>query len=100
MANWKTLPPQGNHVTRPQQGYLQTWGCTISSPNSYTTSRKAYWGAEHGFIDVPVMEIEDVGGKSIHGPVFFDTYDTTIVVPPYCTVKLSDNGNLLLDIEG
>ena len=29
VANWKTLPPQGNHVTRPQQGYLQTWGCTI-----------------------------------------------------------------------
>jgi len=68
--------------------------------NNKSKSRKAYFGPEYGIIDVPVIEISEIGHALVDGPVFFDTYDTTIVVPPYCNVKMANNGNLLIDIAG
>ena len=61
--------------------------------------RKAYWGKEHGFIDTPVLELEQVGQSPLAGPVLVDCYDTTIVIPPDCTIATGDWGNILINIK-
>jgi N-methylhydantoinase A/oxoprolinase/acetone carboxylase beta subunit len=60
--------------------------------------RKAYWGSEIGFLQVPVIEITDVGERPLEGPVFIDTYDTTIVVPPGARISSGLGGSLIIDI--
>jgi N-methylhydantoinase A len=62
------------------------------------SSRKAHFGPEHGSVEVPVLELGSIGRDLIEGPTFFDTYDTTIVVPPHCTAQMADNGNLIITI--
>lgn len=61
--------------------------------------RKAYWGKEHDFIDTPVLALEQVGQSPIEGPVLVDCYDTTIVIPPDCTIATGDWGNILINIK-
>ena len=46
-------------------------------------SRRAYWGPEVGQVDTPVYRRETLGsGVEIPGPLFCDSTDTVIVVPP------------------
>ena len=61
-------------------------------------SRKAFFGAEHGMMDVPVMAFENISGQGMQGPVLIDTYDSTIVVPTDCRVRTSQ-GNLVITLE-
>ena len=61
--------------------------------------RKAYWGKEYGFIDTPVLELEQLKQDPIEGPILVDCYDTTIVIPPDATITTGDWGNLIIDIK-
>ena len=61
--------------------------------------RKAYFG-NNGFINVPVLEDIKSVGNNMNGPFLIDTYDTTIVVPPYCKATLCEWGILSVDILG
>jgi N-methylhydantoinase A len=60
--------------------------------------RKAYFGKEDGLLEVPVLAMEEIGPTPTEGPVLIDTYDTTIVIPPRCTVRSSSGGSLVIDI--
>ena len=62
------------------------------------SSRKAYWGKEYGTVETPVLELSQVGRKPAQGPVLVDCYDTTIVVPPDCTLAAGDWGNVVINI--
>jgi len=66
---------------------------------SGTKTRKAYFGKELGFIDVRVLTPDMLGEQAIDGPVFIDTYDTTVVVPPNCDISLSVGGSMLINIK-
>jgi N-methylhydantoinase A len=61
--------------------------------------RKAYWGKELGFVDTPVLTLEQVPQSPVEGPVLVDCYDTTIVIPPKANIALGDWGNILINIK-
>lgn len=67
--------------------------------NQTQSSRIAYFGPEQGTFEVPVRDLTSIGADPTTGPIFFDTYDTTIVVPPGCTAQMAENGNLIITIE-
>jgi N-methylhydantoinase A len=67
-------------------------------PPGAPCSRSAYFGPETGFVDTPVVEDVLPGGPPLPGPVLIDRYDTTIVVPPGCTVTAAEGGALVIDI--
>ena len=62
-------------------------------------TRKAYWGKKHGIIDTTVLKPEQIGPNPRKGPILVDCYDTTIVVPPGCTIAMGDWGNAIINIE-
>ena len=62
-------------------------------------TRKAYWGKMFGAMETPVLTLEQVGKKPRKGPVLVDCYDTTIVVPPGCSLTMGEWGNIIISIE-
>lgn len=62
-------------------------------------ARKAYWGPSYGFIDTPVLALEQVGQCPVAGPILVDCYDTTIVIPPSCTIVTGDWGNIEINVN-
>jgi len=59
--------------------------------------RKAYWGKSYGWLDTPVLQ--QVGQSPREGPILVDFYDTTIVVPPGCTIAVGNWGNVIINIK-
>lgn len=76
-------------------------GVTGSTYNKRRTqsSRKAYWGKKYGLMDTTVLELGQIGSSPQWGPILVDCYDTTIVVPPSCTVEVGSWGNVVINIE-
>ncbi len=60
--------------------------------------RPVYFGPQYGQLDTPVLSRGDAAG-GVQGPVIFEEYDTTIVVPPQCTARLDSAGNVLIDLH-
>ena len=62
--------------------------------------RSAYFGSEHGSVATPVI---GRGGLTItpqQGPLIIEEYDATTVVPPSCTARLDDAGNIVIEVHG
>ncbi len=62
--------------------------------------RSAYFGADHGSVATPVI---GRGGLTIapqDGPLIIEEYDATTVVPPNCTARLDDAGNIVIEVHG
>jgi N-methylhydantoinase A/oxoprolinase/acetone carboxylase beta subunit/N-methylhydantoinase B/oxoprolinase/acetone carboxylase alpha subunit len=59
-------------------------------------SRKADFGPAHGTVETPVLSRDDVPADGMDGPVLFDEYDTTVVVPPRWRVERHPDGALVL----
>jgi N-methylhydantoinase A len=62
-------------------------------------NRKAHWGKKYGTIDTPVLSLDQIGPRPRQGPILVDCYDTTIVVPPCCTIAKGNWGNVIINIE-
>jgi N-methylhydantoinase A len=61
------------------------------------TSRKAYFGERHGWLDTRVISRADLeGGAS--GPLIVEEYDTTAVVPPGAAAELDALGNIIITL--
>jgi N-methylhydantoinase A len=60
-------------------------------------TRTAYFGPEHGSLDVPVVTRASLLDAPREGPLIVEEYDSTCVVPPGCRVTLDSLGNI--DIE-
>jgi len=61
--------------------------------------REAYLGRHHGIRAVPVMDrFELAGGEARCGPLLIDEYDATTLVPPGCSARLDDVGNIVIRI--
>lgn len=61
-------------------------------------ARRAYFGPEHGWVEVPVILRGDLGRAGRRGPLIVEEYDTTIVVPPGAAAVLDEAGNIHIDL--
>jgi len=59
--------------------------------------RLAYFGAEHGLVQTPVIGRLDLASPRL-GPLIVDEYDSTTVVPPGCTAELDKERNILINV--
>jgi N-methylhydantoinase A len=61
-------------------------------------TRKAYFSPQAGLVDAPVVDESEVGRVPLSGPLLIDRYDTTIVVPPGCSIQAADGGTLIITV--
>ncbi|MGD9845723.1 MAG: hydantoinase/oxoprolinase family protein [Variibacter sp.] len=62
------------------------------------SSRKAYFGDEHGWQDTPILQRADLSTPR-SGPIIVEEYDTTCVVPPGARALLDDGGNIVIELR-
>ena len=62
-------------------------------------ARPAYFGAEHGWLDTPVLARADLGSGR-DGPLIVEEYDATCVVPPGARAERDAAGNIVIELEG
>jgi N-methylhydantoinase A len=67
-------------------------------PRGPRAGRRAYFGPERGWRDVPVVDRGEVMHRRA-GPCIIEEYDATCVVPPGAQVGVDEHGNLILDLE-
>jgi N-methylhydantoinase A len=60
-------------------------------------SRKAYFGADHGWLETPVLARADLATRRA-GPLIVEEYDSTCVVPPGAHAERDANGNIVIDL--
>ena len=86
-----TVAPQGpsalSGVDRP-----------ASAPTG-AASRPAYFGAEHGSIETPVLDREALGSAPRPGPLIIEEYEGTTIVPPGTTAHRDAAGNIIIDLR-
>jgi len=70
-----------------------------SGTKKAVTTRKAFFGAKGNVLDVPVAAMDEITAKGMPGPVFIDTYDSTIVVPPASHIRRSASGNMVITLD-
>lgn len=63
------------------------------------TGSRAYFGQEHGFVDVDVLTRNDLGTVPKSGPLLLNEPDTTIVVLPAWSARVDEHGNIILERE-
>ena len=63
-------------------------------------TRRAYFGPEHGSLDVPVISRAALlDSPPREGPLIVEEYDATCVVPPGCQVTLDSLGNIDIALD-
>ncbi len=67
-------------------------------PRAESRNRRCYFGAETGWLDVPVLSREVLGSESQSGPLIVEEYDTTILVPPDYTAYRDEWGNVVVEM--
>jgi N-methylhydantoinase A len=66
-----------------------------------TTTRKVFWPFDMAYADWEVYDRSGLtSGTTLKGPVIVESADTTIVVPPKCTVQVDDTAGLIIQIAG
>ena len=70
----------------------------LQPPTSQTLpqNRRCYFGKETGWLEVPVFSREGLGSEGESGPFIVEEYDTTILVPPRCTARRDEWGNIVI----
>ncbi|MFB3091793.1 MAG: hydantoinase/oxoprolinase family protein [Dehalococcoidia bacterium] len=81
------------------QADLTAIGAALYGAGGQSNSRKAYFGKERGLLDVPIISRGDLDLQPSQGPAIVEEYDTTIVVPPGCTVSRDTAWNVILQWE-
>jgi N-methylhydantoinase A len=62
------------------------------------SSRPAYFGAEKGWMDTPVLARAALATPR-HGPCIVEEYDATCLVPPGATASLDAFGNIVIELQ-
>lgn len=70
----------------------------IHASGNGNKTRRAYFGASIGVVDVPVVS-RGALSERVQGPLLVDEYDSTTVVPPLATVQRDDLGNIVMEFE-
>jgi len=63
-----------------------------------TAPRRAYFGPQCGWLETPVCSRQELTRTPTAGPLLIVEYDTTVVVPPDCSARLDDSGNIVIDV--
>ena len=63
-------------------------------------TRAAFFGADHGRVEVDVIGRAGLGAEPRSGPLIVEEYDATCVVPPGWSAALDADGNIVLHREG
>ena len=61
-------------------------------------SRAAYFGSRYGLIQTPLVGRTDLADPK-QGPLLIDEYDSTTVIPPGCTARLDEHGNVVIHVS-
>ncbi len=69
-----------------------------TASSSKAGKRRAYFGPEHGWIEVPVLAREDLADPWI-GPCIVEEYDATCIVPVGTRAALDAYGNIVIDLK-
>jgi N-methylhydantoinase A len=77
---------------------LPTRPALNSAAKQPPSSRKAYFGDEHGWQDTPVLQRADLSSPRT-GPLIVEEYDATCVVPPGARALLDDGGNIVIELR-
>ncbi|KOS57623.1 hypothetical protein Z051_03680 [Rhodococcus rhodochrous KG-21] len=74
---------------------------STSAPEHRRTGARsrAYFGPEHGFLDVAMMTRNDLGTDPVNGPLLLNEPDTTVVVLPAWSARVDEHGNIVLERE-
>ena len=62
-------------------------------------NRRCYFGAETGWVEVPVLTRNTLDSESQRGPLIVEEYDTTILVPTDCTASQDEWGNVIIELR-
>ena len=74
-------------------------GAHVQSRKWQAHQRDAYFGPDYGLIETPILARSDLATNSAHeGPIIIEEYDTTIVIPPQCSVILDEWQNVIINI--
>ncbi|MGE0502282.1 MAG: hydantoinase/oxoprolinase family protein [Rhizobiaceae bacterium] len=83
-------------VRRSEPGRI-TWE-TDPGSNHSGGARHAYFGAEQGLVETPVIARNLLSKDRTPGPLLVQEYDTTIVVPPGFAAALDPQGCVIIDV--
>jgi N-methylhydantoinase A len=73
----------------------------VVAPGTNEESRRAaYFGPDHGLVEVDVLGRAGLGKGSRAGPLIIEEYDATCIVPPNWTAALDADGNIILTRGG
>jgi N-methylhydantoinase A len=61
------------------------------------STRRAYFGPEHGWIDTPLLARAELGAAARKGPAIIEEYDSTTVVRPGWTLRLDAWNNIVME---
>ncbi len=61
--------------------------------------RRAYFGPQHGWQDVPVLERAAFDTGAVQGPAIVEQYDTTLVLPHGSRAERDAQGNICVALE-
>jgi len=71
----------------------------VKPVETINTSRNAYFGNDHGWLDTPVYPRTELQSSPITGPLIIEEYDATIVVPPEATAHVDAANNVRITFE-
>jgi N-methylhydantoinase A len=63
-------------------------------------TRDAYFGPDCGMLKTPVLNRQGLTGRTLRGPLIIEEYEGTIVVPPDCSARVDETGNMVFDLGG
>ena len=86
-------------ATHSEAADISSIGGALYSAGGRSSRRKAYFGRENGLMETAVVSRGDLGLEASPGPIIVEEYDTTIVVPPGCTVRREASWNVILRWE-
>ncbi len=63
------------------------------------SSRRAYFGTDHSWVETPVIAREELNAETRRGPFIVEEYDATTVVPPGASARRDGWGNILITVN-
>lgn len=80
-----------------QQGWLDRVAPPPAGAPGRRAGRPAYFGAQHGLLDTPVIGRSDLAEGPRDGPLIIEEYDSTVVVPPGWRARVDAHHAIHLD---
>ena len=97
LVNIRVLARGLPDTPRMPERFQQTNPSVQSSSKDAPGSRPVYFGPNRGWADTPVVSRPSLSGRSEHGPLVIEEYDSTTVVPPGWSASVDDASNIILE---